>query len=270
MATDISDAFIKQYERDVHLTYQREGSQLRATVRNKNGVEGQDTTFQKVGKGEATTKTRHGEVPPMNVDHTPITCTLADYYAGDWVDKLDENKVGHDERTALITTGSNALGRKTDSLITVAMDAEADSGGGAAAWTIDRAADMVTALFENDVKAMPNRVYCAVGFDQWKIMMKAATFASADYVRDHPLTSFGEAKVWHGATWFPFNGLPVSGSDRSVFAYDMMAIGHASGQDVTAEITYHGERVSHFVNNFMSQGATVIDSTGIIKYLASE
>jgi hypothetical protein len=50
----------------------------------------------------------------------------------------------------------------------------------------------------------------------------------------------------------------------------MRSVGFASGQDITAEITYHGDRVAHFVNNFMSQGAVVIDSTGIIKYLASE
>lgn len=270
MSTDISEAFIRQYERDVHLAYQRTGSTMRATVRTKEGVEGKSTTFQKVGKGTATTKARHAVVPAMNVDHAAIECNLTDYYAGDWVDKLDENKIGHDERQALLMTGAFALGRKTDEIITTAMDAESDAGGGAAAWTMARARKIVIDLGKRDVPLIPSRVYVALGLDQWDVMMADVTFSSSDFVGDHPLKAFTTPVVWRGATWFPFNGLPLSSTTRSVFAYDRMAVGFASGQDVTAEITYHGERVSHFVNNFMSQGAVTIDSTGIVKYLASE
>lgn len=270
MATDVSDAFVKQYEADIHLTYQRQGSKMRSTVRTKSDIVGADTTFQKAGKGTAGTKARHGQVPTMNIDHTPILCSLTDYYAADYVDKLDEDKITHDERQTLLLSGAWALGRKTDELITTAMDGEADSGGGAAAWTVARGRDMVTALFENDVDPMPGRVYCCLGWDQWKIMMSDATFASADYVGDHPLKMFGEAKIWHGATWFPFNGLPIAGSNRSVFSYDRMAIGHASGHEVESEINYVPERAAHLVNNMMAQGSSVIDSTGIIKFLATE
>lgn len=270
MAIDVSDAFVKQYETDVHLTYQRMGSAMRATVRTKTDIVGADTTFQKVGKGNATTKARHAEVVAMNVDHTPILCTLADFYAPDWVDKLDEKKITHDERDALLRSGVYALGRKTDELITTQMDTESDSGGGAAAWTVARARDMATTLFENDVDPMPGRVFVALGWDQWNIMMADSTFASSDFVGEHPLKNFSTPKTWFGCTFFAFNGLPKSGSDRSVFAYDRDSIGFASGCDIQTEITYHGDRVAHLINNMMSQGACVIDSTGIIKYLASE
>ena len=110
MSTSVDNAFMQQYEREVHVAYQRMGSKLRNTVRVKNGVTGASTTFQKVGKGTASTKARHGQVPVMNVDHTPVTCTLADYYAGDWVDKLDELKVNHDERQVTATAGGLCAG----------------------------------------------------------------------------------------------------------------------------------------------------------------
>ncbi|MGI9493087.1 MAG: phage capsid protein [Geminicoccaceae bacterium] len=270
MATDVSDAFVKQFEREAHLVYQRMGSKLRSTVRFKGDVEGSSTTFQKIGKGIATTKARHAQVNPMNVDHTPIEVTLSDHYAPDYIDKLDEDKITHDERTALVNTGAWALGRKTDELITDQLDLESDSGGGSAAWTLARARDMVTALFENDVEPMPNRVFGVVGWDEWKIMMSDSAFASSDFVGDHPLKMFGEVKTWHGVTWCPFNGLPLSGSDRSVFAYDKMAIGHASGHEIETEINYVPERAAFLVNSLMSQGAKVIDSTGVIKFLADE
>ena len=56
MATTIDRAFVKQFEREVHEAYQRMGSKLRPTVRSKSNIQGSSTTFQKVGKGTATTK----------------------------------------------------------------------------------------------------------------------------------------------------------------------------------------------------------------------
>ena len=85
----VDQAFIKKYEAEVKLAYQRMGSKLANTVRKKMNVKGKDTTFQKVGKGTAGTKSRHGNVPLMNLDHTPVTTTLQDWYAGDYIDKLD-------------------------------------------------------------------------------------------------------------------------------------------------------------------------------------
>ena len=56
MATTIDQAFIKQFEREVHEAYQRQGSKLKNTVRSVNNVKGASTVFQKVGKGTASTK----------------------------------------------------------------------------------------------------------------------------------------------------------------------------------------------------------------------
>jgi hypothetical protein len=121
LSTSIDQAFIKQFEQEVHQAYQRMGSKLRNTVRVKNGVQGSSTVFQKVGKGSASTKARHGKVPVMNIDHTPIECQLLDFYAGDWVDHLDELKINIDERQVLANAGAFALGRKTDELILTAL-----------------------------------------------------------------------------------------------------------------------------------------------------
>jgi hypothetical protein len=56
MSTSIDQAFVKQFEREVHQAYQRQGSKLRPTVRVKNGVLGSSTIFQRVGKGAASTR----------------------------------------------------------------------------------------------------------------------------------------------------------------------------------------------------------------------
>ena len=63
MSVTIDKSFVDHFQADVHQAYQRMGSKLRNTVRVKNSVKGASTVFQKVGKGTATTKARHGKVP---------------------------------------------------------------------------------------------------------------------------------------------------------------------------------------------------------------
>ena len=87
MSTTIDQAFIKQFEREVHEAYQRQGSKLRNTVRTISDVRGGSAVFQKVGKGTASTKSTHGMVPVMNLDHSNIEVILEDYYAGDWISR---------------------------------------------------------------------------------------------------------------------------------------------------------------------------------------
>ena len=121
----------------------------------KSNVVGTSTSFQKIGKGAATTKARHGVIPPMNQDHTAIPCTMEDFYAGDWVDKLDEAKINHDERQAIALGGARALGRKVDDQIIVRLDA---TGQSVVSWVVTSSAgirnsllQMVEALDNNDV-----------------------------------------------------------------------------------------------------------------------
>ena len=129
MSMSIDQAFVKQFEREVHEAYQRQGSKLRPTVRVKNGVIGSSTVFQKVGKGDATTKARNAVMPTMNVDHSTVEAQLVDYYAGDWIDRLDELKTNIDERQVLTNAGAFALSRKSDELIIQALSTATQSVG---------------------------------------------------------------------------------------------------------------------------------------------
>ena len=92
MANTIDTAFIKQFESEVHMAYQRMGSKLRNTVRMVANVQGSTVRFQKIGTGTASTKARNGMVSPMELTHTNVEATMADYYAAEYIDKLDELK----------------------------------------------------------------------------------------------------------------------------------------------------------------------------------
>lgn len=284
MAMDIEDAFIRQYEAEVHQAYQRQGSKLRNTVRVKNGVKGKSTTFQKVGTGEAQQKTRHGVVPAMNVAHDPVEVTLSDWYAADWVDSLDEAKINIDERQVIANAGASALGRKTDAMIiddaladatnntpaTVQADGTTGSSTGMNLGKVRHAMQM---LGERDVPIEDGNSFAIVGWQQWSELLTIEEFASADYVGQGQLPFKGvtTAKNWMGAIWMPHSGLPLSGSDiRSCFWYHRTAVGHAIGRDVSTDITWHGDHAAWFINNMMSMGSGLIDDNGVQEILCDE
>lgn len=271
MSSSIDVAFVKDYEADVHEAYQRRGSKLRKTVRNRTGVVGATTTFQKVKKGVATTKARHGQITPMNVEHENAECTLVDYYAGDWSDKLDEAKTNIDERRVLVNAGAYALGRKTDELVINEMN---QIGGGSViphgSSNIDltKILQAMELLGNNDVFE-EGRMWAIVPWKEWTVMLETIQqFADADFIGtdDLPFINGVEAKRWLGSIWMPHSGLEAltSGSVSRGFWYHEDSIGHASGADVHSDITWHGDRAAHFISNMMSQGACLIDERGVV------
>jgi len=275
MSTSIDNAFIKQFEREVHESFQRQGSKLRNTVRTINNVNGSTAVFQKVGKGTASTKSTHGMVPVMNLSHTAVEAALQDYYAGDWVDHLDELKVNIDERQVIANAGAYALGRKTDELIINALATV--TGGqeiadGNVGMTLAKALQGFETLGAADVPDDGER-FAIVGFKQWSELLQIQEFASADYVGpdELPFGNMTQAKRWLGMLFIPHSGLPKDSNDiRSCFFYHRTAVGHASGSDVKTDITWHGDRAAHFVNNMMSQGTALIDSSGVVEVKCDE
>ena len=188
MSVSIDKVFIKQFEAEVHLAFQQMGTKLRSTVRTKNDVKGSSTTFQKIGKGIASTKARHGLVPVMNLDHTPVECVLSDYYAGDWVDELDELKTNVDERRVVASAGAYALGRKSDELIIAELNNATNSVAvNDAGLTKAKIFEALEFLNANDVPDDGQR-FGVVGVHQWNELLSLEEFSSADYVgENYPL-----------------------------------------------------------------------------------
>ena len=270
--TDISVAFIKQFESEVHLKYQQEGSLLRNMVRTKNNVKGKSTTFQIIGKGSASTKNRHGTVTPMNLVHTNVEVTLSDFYAGEWVDKLDELKTNIDERGAVAKTEGYALGRKTDDLIIAALATATTTVNATAALNLSKVLEAFAKFNELEVPDDGER-YAVVTPKAWNELLQIDQFAKSDYVEDKPFMKGKNCKKWLGINWCMHSGLPTTTTGEgqnavttaTCFLFHKSAIGFASGADVTVDITWHGDHAAHFINSMMSQGAGLIDDDGVIK-----
>ena len=266
MANTIDQAFIKQFETDVHLAYQRMGSKLRNTVRSSN-VNGSVARFQKIGAGAASTKARNGNVTAMELAHTNVEVTMADYYAAEYIDKLDELKTNINERQAVTESAAAALGRKTDELIVTAMDAGANATQINDITSAVGKADLL-ALFETfgsaDIPEDGQR-YIAMSPAGFADLFNITEFASSDFVGPQNLPFAGGMTMKEFLGFKIFSTSAVTGGKN--FAYHMRAVGMGVNSDVQTEINYVPEKVSHLATSMMSMGAVVIDSNGVYELL---
>jgi hypothetical protein len=285
MSTSITTAFINSYEAKVHEVFQRKGSYLKDAVRVKDNVIGSTAVFQRIGTGTATTKARHGTITPMNQVHAAPSTTLADFYAGDWVDKLDEAKINIAERDAIASGGAMALGRKVDDQITTVLNTTTQT---VVTVTLTnprpKLAGMntfVEGLWANNV---PNDddVFGVLPARFWSQMMMVDQFQNGDWVGADGMAlttgvvaGKGRWKSWNGVKWKMQTGLPDAGTaSGKAWCWHKTAIGYAIAQSagniagnesVGADITWHGDRAAHFVNHLMSGNAVMIDDTGVIE-----
>ena len=275
MASSITNAFITQFEAEVHMAYQRMGSKLKNLVRTVNGVNGSTVKFQKVAKGSANTKARHAEVVAMDLAHSNVSATLTDYYAADYVDKLDELKINIDERQVVAQSAAYALGRKTDEVLIATLDAAtqiaANVASSATGMTLIKAKNMMEVFNGNDVPD-DNQRYWAVGPKQWSDLLSVDQFSRVEYVgpSDLPFPNGMTAKRWMGFLFFVHSGLSTSGSDRLNLCFHKSAIGCGIGSDVRTEVNYIPEKVSHLITSMISLGSVAIDGDAARVQLCTE
>lgn len=271
MPPTIDLAFIKQYEAEVHEAYQQRGSKCRGTVRLKTDVVGKSTTFQKVGKGIANRKSRHGDVTPMNVDHSPVECTFDDWYAPDYIDKLDELKTNIDERTIVINAGAYALGRKVDNLLITAARASLPAAQkvavGATGLTRKKILDGIEILNNVDVPYDGN-IFAFVGSHQWLELLSINEFKDADYVGPEklPWLRGPEAKLWLGIWWMMSNQLALSGGNRYCLIWHRQSMGWGENLNgVWTDLSWVATKAAWLADNAIAGGAVRIDSEGVVE-----
>jgi hypothetical protein len=265
MSDTITQAFITQFERDVHLVYQRQGSKFRGTVRTKTVV-GNTVRFQKLAKGVATTKGRHADIVPMDLEHSNVEATMADYYAGDYVDVLDELKTNIDERMIVAQSGAYALGRTTDDIIIAAAETTGSTiANGGTGLTKTKVLEVFETFNANDVPDDGQR-WMAISPKAWTDLLSEDSFASADFIGLDELPYKGgmTAKRWLGFNIFTHSGLTVAANIRNCIAYHMSSLGHGINSEVQTRIDYVPQKASNLINSSLSMGSVLIDGAGCL------
>jgi hypothetical protein len=271
MSTSVDTAFTQKYLQEVKVAYQREGSLLRGAVRNRT-VEGAERVyFPKLGKGVATTKARHADVNPMNLEHTRVFADMEDYYAPEYIDDLDQAKTNWTIRSEYVRQSANALGRQTDNIILTAMDAATNSTSADAinpttntALTRPVINRLSKRLTERDVP-MDRRRYAVIGPDELEELLAVDEAVSSDFSRQQLLNTGSAPAFWFGFNWIVHTGMP-SGVKGFFFHQDSFGLG--VNADMKGSVDWVPEKVAHLVNAWMSMGAVIIDNDGVEKLTA--
>ena len=178
----------------------------------------------------------------MELAHTNVEATMSDYYAAEYIDKLDELKTNIDERQAVAKSAAAALGRKTDEILITAMDAGANATQiNSTAAAVDKA-DLLT-LFETfgsaDIPEDGGR-YLAMHPKGYADLFAINEFASSDFVGEQNLPFAG------GMTMKEFLGFKIFSTSAVTagknIAYHTTAVGLGIGSDVTTELNYVAEK----------------------------
>ena len=228
--------------------------------------QGQCCSIPKIGTGTASTKSRNGNVTPMELAHTNVEVTMSDFYAAEYIDKLDELKTNINERQAVAESAAAALGRKTDELIITAMDAGANSTQLHDTSSALGKADLFT--FETfgsaDIPEDGQR-YIAMSPAGFADLFNINEFASSDFVGPQNLPFAGGMTMKEFLGFKIFSTSAVAGGKN--FCYHMRAVGIGVNSDVQTEVNYVAEKVSHLATSMMSMGSVVIDDNGIYELL---
>jgi len=257
MSTQVPTSFIQLYASEVKAAYQREGSLLRSAVRTREGVEGERIYFPKLGTGQATSKARHAEVEPMNLDHQRVYADMEDYYAPEYIDDLDQAKTNFSLRAEYAKASAYALGRTTDQLVIDALDASTNTTS--ASISLANIAAVHKRLTDRDVPADRDR-FAIISPDSMEQLLQISEAASSDFTREQILVSGQAPTFWMGFNWMVHTGLP---SGVRGYFFHRPSVGLGINQDVQTSVDWVPNRVAWLVNSWMSMGSVLIDEDGV-------
>ncbi|WP_152828798.1 phage capsid protein [Fertoeibacter niger] len=96
---DIDQAFVEEYNAQVHLDYRQMGSRLQNMTR-KGTVQAKSVHWQRFGHLTTQTKARRAQHTFQTPDHNTVTASMTDHYVPTMVDDLDLLKLNIDEKNS--------------------------------------------------------------------------------------------------------------------------------------------------------------------------
>lgn len=276
MSLNIDKVYQDAYDAEVKRAYGQVGM-LQGTVRTKTGVIGKSIYFRKKGKGMASRHIPNAERTSMNIDFNQVQCTLQDWEAYDFVDKMSMKKINFAEIKELAECAGDALGLRKDQIIIDALNAGYDStnmkvGTTNTALTVATLIAGVTKL--NDV-GVPESDRTFIHSAQQKADLLGTTqVTSSDYNSVKALVN-GDVNTFLGLKFICIakrdeGGLPIASTDVLGFIYHKDAVGFALGQEIQTEMSWLPERGSWIVGGDFSAGAVVIDDKGVVGVLSKK
>jgi Tfp pilus assembly protein PilV len=270
MSINLSAVAVTEFDSMVKHAYQGMGL-LKGAVTVRNNVVGDTYKFRKMGKGTANQKVTAADVDPMDVGHSMITATLANWNAPEYTDIFDAAEVNFDEKQELANTIAGALGRRCDQLVIDAMDASTPAtttiAHGSANLTMAKVIDAQVELRDQGV---PNsELFAVIEAGGLGGLLSDEKATSGDYQAIKALVS-GEINSLCGFQFIVIEtrsegGLTEASNVVDSWFFQRPAIGLAVGIDMKTEINYVPQKTAWLTNGMLKAGACVRDTGGLVK-----
>ncbi|KKL97038.1 hypothetical protein LCGC14_1838500 [marine sediment metagenome] len=290
MSTQVTTWMVAQYQANVTVIYQQQGSLLRGTVRERS-VTGEFDYWDRMGPTSPTQKTvRHAPTPLVNTPHSRRQVTLLDWEWADLIDPVDKLKTIHTFESEYAINGGLSLGREWDRqlLIAFAADAKAGKAGGttvtftseaaleadysAAAFTTPNVLTVKLAL-DNKIAPRGNRhiVVPPLAIEQLLKASSAPQASSADYNTIRALVA-GEINTWVGFEWHVldldlFEVNPSQATEPQCYAWHRDSMGVSQAMEIVTDIGIRRD-LSNATQVYLltSFGATRIMGQGVVRF----
>lgn len=269
MANEITKHFTEQFNSELYVAFQNEGSVMRARSRRKTGVIGYRTHFPKIGLAStALPKTRAGKVPLQDIARDRVFCDLQDFYGATTIDKLDELKTNVEEKSAVQQALVMSLARSEDDIATAELATSTNPAnvlGSSDSWSSDAVHRQMLATFGRNEAFEGGTMHALVSWAAWADLLALNTFINSQFGGDTDLPVEGvKPKVFFGFAYAPFSRLPLSGVLPINMWWNPKTIGTAVGQEIEPSTDWLPESHNWLIKATMSQGAKILDSTGIV------
>ena len=291
MSTEITTAFVKEFNAGVRLLQQQITSRLRDAVMIDSSVEGDRAFFDQVDATAMSEVTnRHGDTEYTDTPHRRRMVTLKTYEVADLVDRADRRRLLNDPINPYTRSFAAAANRQTDDIILAAFDATASTGvDGAttaafpAAFSFSEASatnfaheDLLTArrileAQENMEDDGENRWNIVCSANQRENLLSDSVIQSIDTNTVRALVN-GQIDQYLGLTFIKSQRAAITGANiRDVFVWVKSSMQLAIGQEPRGFMDILPQkRHSIQVRHELDAGATRMDEKGVVRILADE
>lgn len=283
MSTQITTAFVQQYNDNVTMLSQQKVSRLRGNLREEP-IHGKFEYFDQIGAATAQKRTsRHADTPFTETPHARRQVYAEDYEYADLVDKADKIRILNDPTSEYAMAGAMAMGRSMDDVVIAAALGSSNTGetgstavvlpsgqqigASASGLTLSKllqAREILDAA-ENDPDEQ-RFIICPA--KDVTVLLNTTEVKSSDYNTVKSLVQ-GQIDTFCGFKFIRSQRLGIStvdSSSRACFAWRKSALLLAVGDLPVARITERADKSYstqvYYMNTF---GATRMEEVGVVQ-----
>ena len=291
MSESIVQAYVQQYNSNVHMLSEQQMSRLRFTTMVEPGT-GEAFSFERLGSAgsgpnnsASVVRDRHGKTPLSNIEHSRRWAYPVDYAEGTLLDKQDNIRILIDPMSKYTVRHASAFGRTWDDRVIEALGGVAMQGQrgtesvplpaaqkiahGSAGLTVEKlrqAKEMLDAA-ETGME-YPRYIICQAR--QIRNLLATEEVTSMDFNTIRTLHA-GEIDEFMGFKFIRLERLPASGSNRLCYAYSMPAVGVKVAMEPNSALSVRSDLLNAMqILTLGSWGAVRIEDELVVEIACNE